>query len=85
MFYDRSHCVFTGSDVNWVLFEVMPRLAEGVSVHFHDIFWPYDYSTHWILDEGLTWNEQYFLQAFLMHNDAWRVRLALPDAVVGAS
>ena len=78
LFYDGSHCVFTGSDVNWVLFEVMPRLAEGVWVHFHDIFWPHDYPAHWILDEGLTWNEQYFLQAFLMYNDAWRVRLALP-------
>ena len=78
LFYDGSHCVRTGSDVNWMLFEVMPRLAEGVWVHFHDIFWPGDYPAPWILHEGLTWNEQYCLQAFLMHNDAWRVRLALP-------
>lgn len=77
LFYDGSHCIRTGSDVNWMLFEVMPRLAEGVWVHFHDIFWPEDYPPNWILDEGLSWNEQYALQAFLMHNRVWRVRLAL--------
>ena len=27
--------------------------------------------------QGLSWNEQYFLQAFLMHNEAWRTRLAV--------
>jgi hypothetical protein len=77
LFYDGSHCTFTGSDLNWILFEVMPRLAEGVWIHFHDIFWPEDYPVRWVLDEGLTWNEQYLLQAFLMHNHAWQVRLAL--------
>jgi hypothetical protein len=76
VFYDGSHCVRTASDVNWMLFEVMPRLAKGVWVHFHDIFWPRDYHEGWILDDGLSWNEQYFLQAFLMHSDSWRVRIA---------
>jgi hypothetical protein len=68
--------VRTGSDVNWMLFEVLPRLSPGVWVHFHDIFWPHDYLEPWIFDEGLSWNEQYFLQAFLMNNEAYRVRLA---------
>jgi hypothetical protein len=36
-----------------------------------------DYPIEWLLDEGLSWNEQYVLQAFLMHNKSWRVRLAL--------
>jgi hypothetical protein len=30
----------------------------------------------WILNEGLSWNEQYVLQAFLMHNTVYRPRLA---------
>jgi hypothetical protein len=77
LFYDGSHCVHTGSDVNWMLFSVMPRLANGVWIHFHDIFWPYDYPSKWILNEGLSWNEQYVLQAFLMHNTAYRPRLAI--------
>jgi Methyltransferase domain len=75
-FYDGSHCVHTASDVNWFFFEVLPRLAPGVMVHVHDIFLPDDYHDQWLLGDGLSWNEQYFLQAFLMHNDAYRVRLA---------
>jgi hypothetical protein len=75
-FYDGSHCVRTGGDVNWFLFEVMPRLAPGVLVQIHDIFVPDDYHDEWVFDEGLSWNEQYLVQAFLMHNDAWRVRIA---------
>ena len=77
LFYDGSHCSATASDVNWMLFRIMPALAPGVWIHFHDIFWPLDYPPEWILHEGLTWNEQYVLQAFLMHNRAYRVRLAL--------
>jgi Methyltransferase domain len=76
LFYDGSHCVETGGDVNWMLFTVLPRLKPGVWIHFHDIFWPHDYGPEWVLTEGLSWNEQYILQAFLMHNRAYRVRIA---------
>jgi predicted O-methyltransferase YrrM len=75
-FYDGSHVARAGSDVNWFFFEVLPRLAPGVLVHVHDIYWPDDYHDQWIYGDGLSWNEQYVLQAFLMHNDAYRVRLA---------
>jgi predicted O-methyltransferase YrrM len=75
-FYDGSHCVRTASDVNWFFFEVLPRLAPGVMVHVHDIFLPDDYHDQWLFGDGLSWNEQYLLQAFLMHNSAYRVRLA---------
>jgi predicted O-methyltransferase YrrM len=75
-FYDGSHCVHTASDVNWFFFEILPRLAPGVLVHVHDIFLPDDYHDQWLLGDGLSWNEQYLLQAFLMHNSAYRVRLA---------
>ena len=77
LFYDGSHCVRTGSDVNWIFFEVLPRLPAGVWFHVHDIAWPSDYAVEWVFDEGLSWNEQYFLQAFLMNNSAYRVRLAM--------
>ena len=77
LFYDGSHCVRTASDVNWVFFEVLPRLAPGVWIHVHDIMWPHDYPTHWILDSGLSWNEQYLVQAFLMGNSSYRVRIAV--------
>jgi hypothetical protein len=77
LFYDGSHSVHTGSDVNWIFFKVLPRLAPGVWIHVHDLFWPSDYPPAWILDEGLSWNEQYLVQGFLMGNTSYRVRLAV--------
>ena len=77
LFYDGSHCVRTAGDVNWMLFHVLPSLADGVWIHFHDIFWPRDYFAEWVLNDGLSWNEQYALEAFLSGNDHYRVRLAV--------
>src|SRR5450432_2380824 len=37
LFIDSSHVAKTGSDVNFLFFEVLPRLAAGVRVHIHDI------------------------------------------------
>jgi hypothetical protein len=48
-----------------------------VWIHFHDVHWPQDYPAQWVLNDGLTWNEQYILQAFLMHNAKYRVRIAM--------
>lgn len=77
LFYDGSHCVRTAGDVNWIFFEVLPRLAPGVWIHVHDLGWPWDYPAQWVLDDGLSWNEEYFVQAFLMGNADYRVRLAV--------
>jgi hypothetical protein len=74
--FDGSHCVRTAGDVNWFFFEVLPRLASGVVVQIHDMLFPEDYLERWVYDEGLSWNEQYLVQAFLMHNDSYRVRIA---------
>lgn len=75
-FYDGSHVARAGSDVVWFFFEVLPRLAPGVVVHVHDIFWPADYPDEWIFERGQTWNEQYVLQAFLMFNSEFELLLA---------
>ncbi len=43
LFVDSSHVAKTDSDVNFLFFEVFPRLASGVLIHLHDIFLPHDY------------------------------------------
>jgi hypothetical protein len=73
LFIDSSHVAKTGSDVNHLVFEVLPRLARGVRVHVHDIFLPHDYPPDWVLGENRSWNEQYVLRALLMHSTAFRV------------
>ena len=76
LFIDTSHVVKLGGEVNWLVLEVLPVLARGVTVHFHDVFIPYEYPRSLFEQEGY-FNEQYLLQAFLTGNDAWEVILAL--------
>lgn len=75
LFVDSSHVSKIGSDINHLFFKVLPALARGVYVHFHDIFLPYEYLQEWIKEKMLFWNEQYLLRAFLMGNSEWSIRL----------
>lgn len=72
LFVDTTHTVKTGSEVNRIVLDVLPRLAPGVAVHFHDIFLPWEYHRHWI-EGDFKWNEQYLLQAFLSMNSGYEV------------
>jgi predicted O-methyltransferase YrrM len=74
LFIDSSHVLKAGSDVQMLLFEVLPLLKPGVFVQFHDVFYPFDYPSEW-LKEGRYWNENYFLRAFLSYNDSWEIVL----------
>lgn len=73
LFIDSSHVSKTGSDVNRLILDVLPKLNPGVHVHLHDIFFPDDYPPEWVLREGRSWNEQYILQAFLAFNRDFEV------------
>lgn len=73
LFIDSSHVSKTGSDVNRLVLEILPILAPGVYVHFHDIFIPADYPQRWVCELGFSWNEQYLLQAFLSGNPSWEI------------
>lgn len=74
LFIDSSHIARPGSDLNHLLFNVIPRLAPGVIIHFHDIFWPFEYPLAWI-EEGRAYNELYLLRAFLAYNPAFEILL----------
>ena len=74
LFIDSSHISKFQSDVNFLVFQILPRLKPGVMVHFHDVFFPFDYPAAWLL-EGRAWNENYLLRAFLQHNAAFRIEL----------
>ena len=56
LFIDSSHISKVGSDVNFLIFKILPRLPVGTFVHFHDIFWPFEYPAEWIR-QGTAWNE----------------------------
>ncbi len=73
LFIDSSHVAKTGSDVNFLFFEVLPRLAAGVRIHIHDIHLPHEYPVEWVIDENRSWNEQYLVRALLMYTTGFRV------------
>ncbi len=75
LFVDTTHTVKAGGDVTRIVLELLPNVAEGVFVHFHDIFLPWEYPKAWIVDEHRLWAEQYLLQAFLIFNRQFRVVL----------
>lgn len=74
LFVDSSHIAKIGSDLNHIIFEILPILKEGVIVHFHDIFSQFEYPKEWI-EEGIFLNEQYVLRAFLQNNNAFKILL----------
>jgi hypothetical protein len=71
---DSTHVAKLGSDVNYIFSEILPALRRGVYVHFHDIFYPFEYPAVW-LREGRVWTETYVLRAFLTFNSAYDIVL----------
>lgn len=73
LFIDSTHVLRTGSDVCYELFDILPRLAPGVLVHIHDMFWPFEYPREWAVNENRSWNEIYGVRAFLTGSPEWRI------------
>lgn len=76
LFIDSSHVVAIGSDTTREVLDIVPRLAPGVLVHFHDIYSPIEYPRGWVLDEHRFWNEQYLVDAFLSFNQRFEILYA---------
>lgn len=73
LFIDSTHVLKAGSDLSHELFRIIPSLPSGVYIHFHDIFYPFDYPRTWLKEQNRSWNEAYFLRAFLMYNTDFKV------------
>ena len=72
LFIDSSHVIRAGGDVPFELIDILPRLASGVLIHIHDIFYPFTYPQEW-LNQGRPYGEAYAVRAFLSHNDAYEI------------
>lgn len=79
LFIDSSHVSKAGSDLNYLMFNVIPILQPGVLIHFHDIYWPFEYPAAW-LQQGHAWNECYLIRAFLLFNADYEVVFWTPFA-----
>ncbi|MCX6982085.1 MAG: class I SAM-dependent methyltransferase [Verrucomicrobia bacterium] len=76
LFIDSSHVLKAGSDLQFLCFSILPRLNPGVIVHFHDIFWDWEYPANW-LREGRGWNESYAVRAILQFSERFEVLIHL--------
>jgi len=63
LFIDGSHRCFMNSDVTTVFLDILPEVKDGVLIHFHDIFLPFDYGPK-LTD--FFYNEQYLLAVLLL-------------------
>ena len=72
LFVDSTHVAKVGSDVNYLFSCIYPALNNGVYIHIHDIFYPFEYPQEWVF-EGRTWSEGYLLRAFLQYNNAFEI------------
>lgn len=73
LFIDSSHVLRTGNDVHYLYLEILPRLREGLVIHVHDVFLPYEYPREWVVQNKVFWTEQYLLQSLLTHNSKFEV------------
>jgi hypothetical protein len=74
LFIDSSHVTKTGSDVNFLLLEILPQLQAGVIIHIHDIFYPFVYPEKWTFN-GVNWNETYLVKALLANSNRYKILL----------
>jgi predicted O-methyltransferase YrrM len=76
LFVDTSHSVRPGGEVVRVVLEVLPELAPGVVIHFHDIFRPFPYPRILLERFDVHWQEQYLVQALLADSPRFEVLCA---------
>lgn len=72
LFIDSSHVAKVGSDVVYLLTDILPLLQRGVIIHIHDIYWPFEYPEEWVFS-GRAWNEAYVVKAFLQYNSCFEI------------
>jgi predicted O-methyltransferase YrrM len=73
LFVDSSHVSKVGSDLNHILFEILPVLNSDVYIHFHDIHYPFELPEHWVFRKKWFWNENYLIRAFLTGNPHYEI------------
>lgn len=73
LFIDSSHIVSIGSDLHYLFSRIIPSVAPGVLIHFHDIFLPEEYPREWVTERHWFFNEQYFLSSFMSFNPEFEV------------
>jgi predicted O-methyltransferase YrrM len=83
LFIDSTHVLNIDGDVPYLYLEVLPSLEPGVTIHIHDVPFPYNipYPPElWVFGQTwpVFWNEAMLLQAFLAFNKQFEIVMSLP-------
>ncbi len=73
LFVDSTHVFKSGSDVEYLMREVYPRIPAGTILHIHDIYTPYRIPKQRIVEDKLFFSEQDHLESFLEYNAAFEI------------
>lgn len=73
LYVDSTHVLKTASDVNHLIFGVLPILKQGVIVRFGTVMYPFEYPKLYTHDLNYSWNEVYALRAFMMYNSDFQI------------
>ncbi len=76
-FVDSTHTLGPAGEASRIVLEMLPRLRKGTLVHFHDIWFPYDYRYKILDREMFFWHESVLLHAFLTHNPRFAILASL--------
>jgi hypothetical protein len=77
LFVDSTHTLGPTGEVTRIITQMLPLLADGVRVHFHDIWFTYDYSPQLLEREMFFWHETALMLGFLTLNTRFRVVASL--------
>ena len=73
LFIDSSHVTIPYGNIITELLLILPRLQPGVIVHFHDVFFPFDYPPKWFL-KNMVYTKQWLIALMLYGAEfEWKV------------
>jgi hypothetical protein len=75
-FVDSSHTLGPAGEVSRIILEMIPRLARGSYVHFHDVYFPHDYSPD-ILGGALFFSHETALLYALLLSNRYRLLVSM--------
>ena len=76
-FVDSSHTLGPAGEVTQLICETLPTLPTGTWVHFHDIYFPYNYAPAILTSDIFFSHETDLLYAFLVMNPRFRIATSL--------
>lgn len=76
-FVDSTHTLGPAGEVTRIILEFLPILQKGSTIHFHDIYFPYDYSRNTLHGDLFFPHESPLLHAFLACNERFSILCSL--------